>query len=361
MTSCVIIADAPDELVLSEGKATSQVQIAKTGTFNDPRYGKFSITLQDFTKWIANFTALNKSEGRLGLPVDVDHSPEKRGDTEAAGWVTSLSIKGNELWASVEWTSLGQELVRDRRYAYLSPSYVADFKDETGKSHGTALQGVALTNRPFLSMATVSLSAYHRTEEDVIAPSTTQEKSMKEIALKLGLAEDADEATILAKLDETPTPPEVPTAEQAAAKEGKILLTSDQYASLSQNASEGAAAAKQLATMTFESKFDKCLSEGKVVPAQKDTFVTMYEVSPEQTVKLMESLQPIVNVTPVGTGGGSDDVILNADIERDRESFIAPDQDRVKLHQRALALESENKMDYGDAVELAARELGMTL
>lgn len=360
MTSCTVLVDAPDEVVLSDGKATSRVQIAKTGTFKDPRYGTFSITLRDFSKWIANFNTLSKGDGRLGLPVDIDHAPEKRGDTEAAGWIIALTIKGSELWATVEWTPLGQELVRDRRYAYLSPSYVADFKDEHGKSHGTALQGVALTNRPFLSMATVSLSAYHRTEEDAIAPSTTQE-SMKEIALKLGLAEDADEATILAKLDAAPPKPE-PTrsAEDLAKEEGKILLTSEQYASLSQNASEGAAAAKQLATMTFESKFATCLSDGKVLPAQKEVFVTMYDVNPETTLKLMESLQPVVNTTPTGAGG-SGSVGLSADIERDREGFIAPDADRIRLHERALALETEHKMDYGDAVEKAARELGMAL
>lgn len=357
MTSCTVLTDAPVEVVLSDGKATSQVQIAKTGAFTDPRYGKFTITLRDFSKWIANFNLLSKGEGRLGLPVDVDHSPEKRGDTEAAGWVTSLRIKGSELWASVDWTSLGQELVRDRRYAYLSPSYVADYKDENGKSHGTALQGVALTNRPFLSMATVSLSQFHRTEE--VATSTTQE-SMREIAIKLGLAEDADEATILAKLDETPEPPKVKSAEEAAKEEGKILLTSDQFASLSQNASEGAAAAKQLATMAFESTFDKCLSEGKVVPAQKDAFTVMYDVNPEQTLSLMGTLQPIINVSPVGAGGGTENIALNAQIEKDREDYIAPDAERVRLHERALAIELERKVDYGDAVNIAAQEMGIS-
>src|SRR3954464_6650569 len=110
----------------TEPSDTSRVQIAKTGSFVDPRYGKFKITREHFSKWIGNFQTLDSPEkGRMGLPVDVDHSPEKQGTTEAAGWVKSLDTLGadgktataNELWATVEWNTLGQELIRDKRYA----------------------------------------------------------------------------------------------------------------------------------------------------------------------------------------------------------------------------------------------------
>lgn len=138
---------------------SSWVQIAKTGKFSDPRYGNFTITTQDFARWVKNFDA-NIGHGDLGLPVDVDHSPEKKGDTEAMGWVKQLEKRGAELWARVEWNDQGKSLIADRRYAYLSPSYSGNYKDEKGQSHGTALVGIALTNRPFLQMATVNLSAF---------------------------------------------------------------------------------------------------------------------------------------------------------------------------------------------------------
>lgn len=139
---------------------TSWVQVAKTGSFKDPRYGEFKITLTDFNKWINNFSS-NVGHGELGLPVDVDHSPEKRGDTEAVGWVKQLEKRGdNELWARVEWNDVGRELIAEKRYGYISPSYNPNYKDEQGHQHGTAMVGIALTNRPFLRMATVNLSEF---------------------------------------------------------------------------------------------------------------------------------------------------------------------------------------------------------
>ena len=54
------------------------MQIAKTGRFSDPRYGKFSITAKEFAKWIENFEVLHRSNGREGLPMDVDHLPGSR-------------------------------------------------------------------------------------------------------------------------------------------------------------------------------------------------------------------------------------------------------------------------------------------
>jgi phage I-like protein len=86
--------------------------------------------------------------------------PEKKGETEAVGWLVELEKRANgtQLWAKAEWNDLGKTLVSDRRYAYISPTYTGNYEDEHGNKHGTALLGVALTNRPFLTMATVTLS-----------------------------------------------------------------------------------------------------------------------------------------------------------------------------------------------------------
>lgn len=157
---CAFLIDAPRTLSDGGDAAESWVQIAKTGRFKDPRYGTFSITQQDFTRWLKNFQSLSVDKDRLGLPVDRDHSPEKKGDTEAVGWVKALDQRGDEMWGKVEWNTLGKELVSEKRYAYISPSYSKDLQTETGTSVGTALVGIALTNRPFLQMATVNLSKF---------------------------------------------------------------------------------------------------------------------------------------------------------------------------------------------------------
>lgn len=365
MPSLAVIADVPDSFTLSGDVATSEVQIAKTGTFSDPRYGKFAITINDFKRWIANFQMLNKKDGRLGLPVDIDHGPEKKGETEAAGWITALTVKNDrELWATVEWNSLGKELVSDRRYAYLSPSYTANYKDERGMSHGTALLGVALTNRPFLTMATVSLAAQQiAVAEELPDPQTTNENmDITKILEALGVAADSDEATVLAKVGELKARPEQATTlsvEDQAKAEGKMVLSTDQFASLMQNATEGAAAAKQLSQMTFDNAFDKAVSEGRALPAQKDTMLSLYNVDKDNALKLLESMPKVVNVEPVGAGGGAEATAqLSADL-RDDEGYTV-EEDRVRLHNKAVELcDANSNLDYGDALVAAAAQLGL--
>lgn len=427
------------------------MQVAKTGSFQDPRYGKFKITVKDFASWLKNFNAFALSDGRLGLPVDVDHSPEKRGDTEAYGWVKALEQRGDEMWARVEWNDQGKGLIEDRRYAYISPSYSPDYKDEEGNSHGTALMGIALTNRPFLQMATVNLSQFtfaaaqsgdndpddavtdlddlmldisdearqkhavvvkkvggqtkhmfpippgdkvharaalsllpraiaagHITPgeaetiknraHEVLGDGGRQHSAyiperddmeLNQILTSLGLsrsdlnvAEDAEDAVVLAALTEhqktltAPTPPE-----------GSVTLSQDQVNQLLADASAGRQAAETLRINTFDTAFDKAQNAGKVVLAQKDTFRALYDQSADNTLKLLSELQPAVNMTPAGHGGAP----LNIDpaaaaLSSKYEDTVTPmgvDTDGLKLLAKAEAIQVAQNVSFERALELA--------
>lgn len=361
MLNFTVITDAPT--ALADGSAYSWVQIGKVGSYKDPRYGNFKITLSDFKFWIKNFTSLNKADGRLGLPVDVDHGPETKGNTEAAGWLTELQIKagGTELWAKAEWNDLGKELVGNRRYAYISPSYVANYKDETGKDHGTALLGVALTNRPFLSMATVSLSRHVQTSTETYTP--TEMPFPKSLLDALKLSEDADEATVLAKIVELTTKPEPQnkTLADMAKAEGAVVLSATDFASLAKQAADGAAASVTLKESRFENAFTAALNDVKgarVLPAQKDNYKKLYEADADTCISLMETLPNLVAATPVGGGGGGDETThLSADHQS--EDFQV-DEDMVKLDNKAQQLmTADSNLTYGDAVSLAMSQLGL--
>lgn len=87
----------------------------------------------------------------VDLPIDYEHqtlggdyaSPD--GTAPAAAWIKSLQPEpGVGIWANVEWTQRGAELVRAKEYRYLSP--VAIVRKRDGKV--MALQSVALTNTP---------------------------------------------------------------------------------------------------------------------------------------------------------------------------------------------------------------------
>lgn len=358
MPELLVINDAPEDITLSGEKRTSQVQIAKTGTFKDPRYGVFTIKPSDFDKWIGNFSLLSKSDGRIGLPVDVDHNADYKGNTEAAGWITSLSVKAGrtELWATVEWNDLGVELVGNRRYAYISPSYVANYKDESGKEHGTALLGVALTNRPFLSMATISLSRLHTTEQE---PYTPNEMPIpKFLAEALKLPEDSADAVVLARVTELTKEPEPQTktlAEMAQA-EGMFVLTADQYKSLTDNATQGADAAKQLSESRFEHAFSAALNDqegARVIPAQKDQLKALYDGNADATIALMEALPHAVAAVPIGSGGGGGNGGVNLSA-KDIEDYSL-DEDTNELYAKVeTILAADPKKDYGQAVLEAA-------
>jgi phage I-like protein len=366
MPACLIVADAPTTLLEGEGEAParSKIQIAKTGKFKDPRYGSFAITRADIAAWVKNFHKLHGGEGRAGLPLDVDHGPEKNGNTEAAGWMVELDTsKPDELWAWVEWTTLGEELVREKRYRYISPSYSANYVDEQGKQHGTALVGAALTNRPFLTMAAVTLSASMEAlatcaveVHDERPYSPPQTMTLSELAKKLGLDENADEATILsaasAKLDAEPAKPaEDVTLEQRAASEGKVVLDSAQLVTLTAQAAAGAQAAVTLAANTYESKWDKALSEGRAVPAMRENFDKLHEINAEATLAAIDSLPQILNVELGGSGaGGGEDAGGFGSVTLGDET-VRVDNDRAALDRQVTSLMAKENIDYGVALE----------
>lgn len=379
MSTLAFLTDVPDVTTLAAGEKVSRVQIAKTGKFKDPRYGTFTITTSDFDKWEKNFSELSVADGRLGLPIDVDHSPEKTGNTEAAGWVTKLDRQGKdgktgtptELWATAEWNSLGQELLNDKRYAYLSPSYQHNFADETGATHGTALVGIGLTNRPFLTMATVSLSkdaqlsTFVSDVED--APRADSLPQMTDLLKNLRtlhkLPDDADDAAILAAATAAsekaakpaPTPPDTVDLSALAQSQGMVLSTSAEYLKLAADAASGAAAAKELHDSKFESAFTLCVNQGQLLPVMKDTFLASYGVDPEACLKTMTALPKVLNVTLTGHTGdpadGSKAVEPNVQLEADNEGW-AVDNDQADLDRRAKELmAADANLTYLDAVE----------
>ncbi len=469
---------------------SSWVQVAKTGKFSDPRYGNFTITAQDFGRWIKNFDS-NVGHGSMGLPVDADHSPEKRGDTEAYGWIKQLEQRGNELWARVEWNDQGKTLIAERRYAYISPSYTNNFKDEHGKEHGSALVGIALTNRPFLQMATVNLSKFtfasskggddqgldpdettdldaadgdptssdfddddfQNDDGDMECPKGyTDAHALDDVMLNISDASRQKHAVVVKKIGGAtrhmfPIPPGdrgharaalrlLPrairaghiTSQEAAAirsrarsvlggkssgtlqhsaysldqmqldqiltamglsretlgvdaeadettvlaaikahtdktPEGTVTLSQDQVSQLVADAAAGRQAAEELRVNKFEQAFTLAQEAGKVVPAQKDTFKTIYDQTPETAIKLLDELQPVLNMTPQGVGATPTDLdAAGRALASEFTDTVTPmgiDTDALRLHAAAVEIERTRKVSYQEALRLA--ESGVTV
>ncbi len=128
----------------SDGKATSWVTLTRTGSFTDPRYGRFEITRDMLLSMVRNFDA-----GTVGTDIflDVNHQP---GDGAAAK-ILRLSVEGERLRALVEWTPFGREAVKTRGFTYLSAEFSENYQDnEQGRLHGPVLLGAGLTVRPVI-------------------------------------------------------------------------------------------------------------------------------------------------------------------------------------------------------------------
>jgi hypothetical protein len=129
-------------MTLEEGKSTSWVTVTRTGTFSDPRYGKFEISRQMLLQMVANFESNAYGQD---IFYDVAHKPENG----AAGKILSLKVEGDRLRALVEWTPLGIDAIKNKGYAYSSIEYHENFQDnEKGTKHGPTMLGAGLVTRP---------------------------------------------------------------------------------------------------------------------------------------------------------------------------------------------------------------------
>lgn len=156
---------------LSEGATRTWVTLTRTGSFTDPRYGRFEITPKMLADMVRNFEA-----GTFGQEIflDVAHEPEKG----AAAKILELKSDGTRLRASVEWTPYGIAAVRERGFRYLSADFFDDYVDnEAGRSHGPLLRGAGLTIRPVIKrLDPVQLSeAFHPSGPVLIAPGLVRE------------------------------------------------------------------------------------------------------------------------------------------------------------------------------------------
>lgn len=132
------------KIELAEGKTTSTVTVTRTGSFTDPRYGRFEITRDMLLGMVKNFKANAYGQD---IFIDVNHEP----GNGAAGKVVNLSVEGNRLRAVVDWTPKGIKAIHDDGFQYLSAEYSENFTDnEAGQQHGPVLLGAALTVRPVI-------------------------------------------------------------------------------------------------------------------------------------------------------------------------------------------------------------------
>jgi hypothetical protein len=147
---------------------------------------------------------------------------------------------------------------------------------------------------------------------------------------RLGLDADADEATILEKLDETlaeltaPTVPEpapVPVAAAPALPEGTVAIDEATLAELREQASQGVAARARQLTEDRDRAIDDAIKAGKTMPARRDHWQTAWAADPDGTRQMLASLAPgLVPLEDVGEPGGEP---ANADADTELDHLFS--------------------------------------
>lgn len=382
-------------LLNSPDSPESTIQIAKLGDFTDPRYGDFSITKSEVEEWKRNLDLLPGNEAL----IDFDHlsdkpSPHRR--TDAAGWISDVFLDGDNAMAHVEWSKAGREAIEEKRFKFFSPAY-GPHTDEQGREYNNVLSGGALSNKPFLNMATVQLASEDRVKQamldeldsehlkrllDAIASVSTQwadsrpamltkdilktlgiedEDAQKKI-LDLATAEKPDEKKVLDAIEAAkPEPPEETTEEkpepktleQQAKDAGKIVLDAETVNKLTVDASAGRKAMEQLNSERFTNAFTKALDAGKAVAAEKEDQEHFYSLDADRTIKALEAREPIVNVKPRGQNLPTDD--LDAPQGVQPQAFQL-DQE-VKKHMADKDMSPEEYVKALHEVEAKGRQL----
>lgn len=187
MYACAIDVD------VSTDDPPEAVRVLQAGDYQSHPDGPHTVTREHLEEMAERFEELSTD-----LLVDVDHSSVFGGETRAAGWSMALELRDDGLYATwPEWTPLGEQLVTDREYRYLSPVYKLRTTRKDGSDGGALLHSIALTNTPYFNEGETShVSAEHTPTQDAPTP-----MNREDLIEALGLEDDATDADIVEALE----------------------------------------------------------------------------------------------------------------------------------------------------------------
>jgi len=204
----------------SNNSIPTRIEVLRAGSWPaDSSKGLLAITVADLDEMKHNFDAgVAQPSAGFGLPIDFGHADYQ----EAAGWMKTLTVEGDVLYADVEWTAKGLEALQGGMYKMFSPSFYPsclgtwyDYEDPSISARNV-LSGGGLTNIPFFKGLTPITASRHDQGES---------KNVIYVSADINKGEEnhMDVTTILEK-----DPTTVSTEEKAFLSENRNKLTGDQ-------------------------------------------------------------------------------------------------------------------------------------
>jgi phage I-like protein len=323
-----------------------KVQLFRTGSYKqiqpNGKVAEFTITRETLAEMLQNF----KDQVRgIDLAVDFGH----KSDEEAAAWIKGLELRDvggeAELWAEVDWTPDGHAAVAAKKYRYLSPDFTFQYTDnESGKKFGATLFGAGLTNRPVIkNMAPAVELTEGEIEMDEKELEALQAKAAEADALKskveeltLKLAESDDDED---EDDDEPSDKKKKSGEKEMNFEELKAAYAKQCEEMADLRKNMAKSLSEIEAQKKEATFNVMLSEGKVVPAQKDAWLK------NDMAEFVKLSQPVKMVT-VGADGKPVET---------KTTTKTPAQDEV-LKLAEAKVKSKEAANMGQAISMVLAE-----
>lgn len=226
----------------------------------------------------------------LRIPVDENHSTPRAammgGPAPALGWIGDFRVNDGALEGLVKWNARGRAALDAGDYGYYSPGFDLSFEDEYGPPKIESVTSVGLVNVPNL----VNLSALNASGV-----------SMKKVAERLGLPQDATEEQILAKLAERDgSPPAGTNAAQVVPRADYDAVrkrAEDAEAKVAQNARESAEAEAAAVKREFEAEFEAGVRDRKISLHSRDYHKATATASRDG----LNAFKALLTGTPTGT------------------------------------------------------------
>lgn len=291
------------------GPAPGRIQLFPVGEFSarDGRPGTLKgvkVKAWTITPTIAAAVVARWQARETPLVVDYEHqtmnAAENGKPAPAAGWIESLEMEPDGLYATVKWTDAARAFIQADEYRYISPVFT--FDPETGAV--LELKSAALTNYPALDgLAPVAARA-----ED--APPMKKEM-LEALRSFFGLAADADEDAVFAALKaqgDGQTLTAMLTAAKEATPDPAKFVPAELFTAEQAKAATFAAKVKELedsgtiAALTAE--IDAAIADGRLSKACEAWAKATAKTHPDAVKSyIASSVPPIAALTSTQTGG----------------------------------------------------------
>lgn len=366
-------------------KDKMEIHAIPVGEWDHPIYGKMKIDENDIKEFVKHF----KEGIRKGVPITEGHANIGE-ELPAVGWFKKLINKGSDgLWAIVEWTKQGKELLSQKAYKYFSPEFYRSYEDpETHKVYTNVLTGGALTNMPYFK----SLKAIVMSENNILYQFNEKTMNIEEI-LKKDVADltDEEKATLKEKSadltdeqkdkykdiledtgdgrdngenkddkgdssddkDDNKDDDKDDNKDDAGEKDNgvkgsEVKISASEYQELKRNADQGAEAMRRLnendiKEVATKYEFTEKNQDGKFLPKSKDKVVSfMCSLNKEQSEKFQEILSELPKVQLFGELG---------DLGSESKTAAKEIEEKVKVK-----MSEDKAMKYSDALKAVIEE-----